>query len=160
MCSSDLNVDRIIHVSLKVTSDALDFKGEAGLKTDPLSTLSLGETNSEGFAAFFHAVCTYLIQRYHFSDAYSCQQFIAERMKGGVNLRDAFQSPYGGDGVGTAFNKTRDVVRILEKATGRYKYVDPTIFEQFNIVDINVGGATIPRFLTPPRTQKQFLSKE
>ena len=134
------NIDKIIHISLKLTSDALTFKGETGLKTDPLSTLRLGETNSEGFAAFFNAVCTYLIRRYHFSDDYSCQQFIAERIKGGVNLRDAFQSPYGGDGIGTAFNKTRDVVGVLEKSTGQYKYVDPTIFEQFSIVDINVAG--------------------
>ncbi len=134
------NIDKVIHIALKVTAGALTYNGDSKLKTDPLSSLSVGETNSEGFAAFFNAVCSYLILRYHFSEEYSSQQFIGERIKSGVNLHDAFQSPYGGEGIGAAFNKTRDVVRILEKSTGRFKYIDPTIFEQFSIIDINVAG--------------------
>ena len=136
------DVDKIIHVSLKLTAEVLSFKGESGLKTGPLSTFRIGETISEGYAAFFNAVCTYLIRRYHFSDQYICKQYVAERMKGGINLQNAFQSPYGDSGVGAAFNKTRDVVGILETATGQYRYIDPVIYEQSYIVDINVPGAT------------------
>lgn len=153
------NMDKIIHISLKLTSDALSFTGDPKLKTDPLSTLQIGETNSEGFAAFFNTVCTYLIHRYHFSDDYTCQQFVAERTKGGTNLQNAFQSPYGGDGVGTAFNKTRDVVRILERATGRYKYVDPAIFEQVSIVYVYATGATSDAFTDKPRSRNRLVSK-
>lgn len=153
------DIDKIIHISLKITADALTFKGESNLKTDPLSTLRLGETNSEGFATFFNAVCNYLIRRYHFSGDYTCQQFISERLKNGKNLQDAFPSPYGGQGLGTAFNKTRDVVGILEKATGNYKYVDPTIFEQVNIVDIHVGGVAAAPFSDKTRSKKHFLNK-
>jgi hypothetical protein len=152
------DIDKIIHIALKVTSETLSHKSGANLKTDPLSTFRLGETNNEGFAAFFTAVCSYLIQRHHFSDDYSCQQFIAERLKGGVNLKDAFQSPYGDTGLGSTFEKTRDVAGILEKATGRYKYVDPTIFEQFSIVDINVQGATISPFSDKIRTKKRRIN--
>lgn len=154
------NMDKIIHISLKLTADALTFMGDSNLKTDPLSCLRLGETNSEGFASFFNTVCTYLIRRYHFSNDYTCQQFISERMKGGINLQDSFQSPYGGDGgIGTAFNKTRDVVRILEKATGRYKYVDPTIFEQASIVYVYAEGVTSATFTDKPRSSNRFLTK-
>jgi hypothetical protein len=133
------NIDKIIHVSLKITADALTFKGESTLKTDPLSTLRLGETNSEGYAAFFNAVCSYLIKRFHLASQYECRQYIAERLKNGVNLHDAVQSPYDGS---SPFNKNRDIVAIVDSQTGERVFVDPTIYDQFNIVYINVAGAT------------------
>ncbi len=131
------SIDKIIHVSLKVTSDALTFNGEPTLKTDLLSILKQGETNSEGFAAFYKTVCTYLIKRYHFSKTYSCSQFIAERTRNGVNLQDAIKTPAGG----SLFNRNRDVIAITNLQTGERRFVDPVIFEQYNIVDINVSNA-------------------
>lgn len=131
------DIDKIVHVSLKLTADALAFKSEEDLKTDPLSTWRLGETNSEGFASFFNSVCTYLIQRYHFSEQYHCRQFVSERMKGNINLQDVIRSPYGGS---SPFNKTREIVAIVDSKTGYKRFIDPVIYEQFNIVDINVVG--------------------
>ncbi len=130
------SIDKIIHVSLKVTADALTFKGEPTLKTDPLSILKLGETNSEGFAAFFKAVCTYLMKRYHFSESYDCSQFIAERTRNGINLQDAIHTPTGG----SLFNRNRDIIAITNVQTGERRFVDPVIYEQFNIVDIIVSN--------------------
>ena len=130
------NIDKIIHVSLKVTADALSFKGELTTKTHPLSTLNLGEANSEGYAAFFKTVCTYLIRRYHFSDTYICRQYIAERTKNGENLQDAIHTLSGS----SPFNKYRDVLAIINVRTGERKFVDPVIYDQFNIVGINVSN--------------------
>ncbi len=148
------NIDKIIHVSLKVTSDILTFKGEPTIKTDPLSTLRLGEANSEGYAAFFKTVCTYLIKRFHFSEAYSCRQFIAERTKDGVNLQDAIHTLGGG----SPFNKNRDILAITNIRTGERRFVDPVIYEQFNIVDINVSS--VPLAITNPvKTSEALRSK-
>ena len=128
------NIDNIIHVSLKVTADALNFKGEPTLKTDPHSILRVGEANSEGYASFFKVVCTYLIKRYHFSGTYTCNQFIAERTRNGINLQDAIHTPTGG----SLFNRNRDIIAIMNLQTGERRFVDPVIYEQFNIVDIIV----------------------
>ncbi len=133
------DIDKIIHVSLKVTADALSFNGVDSLRTAPLSTLRSGETNSIGYAAFFTTVCTYLIKRFHLDDQYHCVHYIAERLKGGMNLHDAIQSPYGGN---SPFNKTRDVVAIVDSKTSASFYVDPTLYDQFNIVYINVAGSS------------------
>ncbi len=130
------NIDKIIHVSLKVTADALSFKGEPTLKTDPLSILNVGEANSEGYATFFKIVCTYLIRRYHFSDSYICRQYIAERTKNGENLQDAIHTPGGR----SPFNKYRDILAIINIRTGERRFVDPVIYDQFNIVVINVSN--------------------
>ncbi len=131
------DIDKIIHISLKVTADALTFNGEPTLKTDPLIILQLRETNSEGYATFFKTVCTYLIKRYHFSNTYTCRQYIAERTRHGMNLQDAIQ----GLGGGSPFNRNRDIVAITNKLTGENRFVDPVIYEQFNIVDIHVSNA-------------------
>ena len=130
------NIDKIIHVSLKVTADALTFNGEPTLKIDPLSILQLRETNSEGYAVFFKTVCLYLLKRYHFSDSYTCRQYIAERTRHGMNLQDAIQ----GMGGGSPFNRNRDIVAITNNLTGENHFVDPVIYEQFNIVDIHVSN--------------------
>ncbi len=152
------NIDKIIHVSLKVTADALTFKSEPTLKTDPLRILKMGEANSEGYAAFFKAVCTYLMKRYRFSESYDCSQFIAERTRNGVNLQDAIHSLGGG----SPFNKNRDILAITNTRTGERRFVDPVIYEQFNIVEINVSNEQRASFkdaktLDSLRTKSKFF---
>ncbi len=148
------NIDKIIHVSLKVTADALSFKGEPALKTDPLSILKLGEANSEGYAAFFNVVCSYLIRRYRFSNAYICRQYIAERTRNGVNLQDAIHTLGGG----SPFNKNRDILAITNTLTGERRFVDPVIYEQFNIVDISLSNEQYV-FSKPSKTLDSLRAK-
>ena len=151
------DIDKIIHVSLKLTADALSYNGDLTLKSDPLSTIRLGETNSEGYASFFNAVCSYLLRRYHFSDDYSCQQYIAERTQGGRNLTEVFQSPYGGE---SPFNKNRDIVAVVNRS-GKQVFVDPVIYDQFSIVEISVvgvySGTTVQSGISPFPRKKRVL---
>ncbi|MBL7814516.1 MAG: hypothetical protein JNL70_05875 [Saprospiraceae bacterium] len=151
------DVNKIIHIALKVTADALSLKDDPSVKTAPLSTWRSGETNSEGFAAFFNTTCTYLIHRFRMDDQYQCHQFIAERMRGGMNLADAIQSPYDGK---SPFNKTRDIVGIVDVKTRQARYVDPTIYEQAGIVDIQTtDGAYAPQTRSVERLKRRSIHR-
>jgi hypothetical protein len=132
--------EAIIHSALKITADVLTFDGNLTDKTDPLSIWQAETVNSTGFATFFTAVAQYLIQKNGLSSRYICQQYVSERRQNGTNLHDRYLSPYGN----SPFNNQRDIVAILDLKTGEKRFVDPTIFEQFSIINIKVEGEQDP----------------
>jgi hypothetical protein len=135
-----LSRDAVIHSALKITADVLTFDGNLTDKTDPLSIWQAETVNSTGFATFFTAVAQYLIQKNGLSSRYICQQYVSERRQNGTNLHDRYLSPYGN----SPFNNQRDIVAILDLKTGEKRFVDPTIFEQFSIINIQVEGEQTP----------------
>jgi hypothetical protein len=132
--------EKIIHVALKVTADFLNFDGEKNDFKDPISIYNAETVNSASFATFFMATAQFLIQKNGLSDRFICQQYIAERRQNGTNLHDRYVSPYGN----SPFNAERDIVSVLDLKTGEKRFVDPTIFEQWSIINIKVEGERDP----------------
>ena len=135
-------IREIIHISLKITAEYLDYNSDPSLKTDPLSIYISGEANSVGFANFFTAVCEYLIATHHASERVKCRSFIAERLKKDKNLNDAYR--YIHNQSQSPFLRERDIVAIMDVKTGVNRFVDPTLFEQASIIYINVANKTLP----------------
>ncbi len=134
------NREQIIHAALKVTADFLDYDGDKDDQKDPLSIWRAETVNSTNFATFFSLTTQYLFQKNGLSNRYICQQFVAERCQNGKNIHDRYLSPYGN----SPFKSQRDIVSILDTKTGEKRFIDPTIFEQLSIINIEVEGASIP----------------
>jgi hypothetical protein len=135
------NGDKVIHAALRITVDLLNVDDEKADNPDPLSILQSRTVNSTDFATFFRATTELLLHKNGLDKRYSCQQYIAERRQNGTNLHDRYVSPYTGK---SAFKSERDIVAIIDRQTGEKRFVDPTIYEQFHIINIDVEGERDP----------------
>jgi hypothetical protein len=117
------NIKDIIKLSLKLTSDCLNFK-EAKNDNDPNLLIKSQNAHCIGYSAFFSTTCNYLLSKYGFAKNWTSKPLIGQIYFFGINIHRFFNS---------AFYKDHDFNSIENNLTGEKYVVDPTINDYLNI---------------------------
>ena len=117
------DINDIIKISLRLTSDCLNFR-EAKNDNDPNKLIKSKNAHCIGYSAFFSTTCNYLLTKYGYSDSWTSKPLIGQIYFCGTNVHSYFNS---------AFFKDHDFNSIENKQTGEKYFVDPTVNDYFCI---------------------------
>ncbi|UAY53502.1 hypothetical protein [Ferruginibacter albus] len=117
------SIKDIIDFSLKLTAEKLQFK-EAKNENDPNKLITSNNAHCVGYAAFFSAICNYLLQKFNFNEDWHSIPLVGQIYFCGINIHPFIHS---------SFYKDHDFDVIENKKTGEKYYTDPTINDYLKI---------------------------
>ncbi len=118
-----LNIDEIIKLSNKITSDKLKFTFDK-VSSNPNSVSKLEIANCIGYSSLFNAIGNYILKNQKQTDQYEFIHLVGELDFFGFNIHNLFKS---------SFFKSHDFNEVKYKKTDEKKFIDPSLRDYLRI---------------------------
>lgn len=119
----NMNIQEIINLSNKITSDELSFTFDK-VSNNPNHSHKLKKANCIGYSSLFNSIGNYLLNKYHLNKKYEFNHCVGKIYFLQFDIHKLFQS---------SFFKNHDFNELKNKQTGKSEFIDPSLSDYLNI---------------------------